>query len=79
MIDNFNIMRSRDTPIRQIQYLEVGSLESKSACDKIGVVSAAHLLGPAGSKKLTSVDANGTSGNSYYDMGYTACRRWTKC
>lgn len=64
---------------KQIQYLGSRFTGAKSACDKIGVVSAAHLLGPAGSKKLTSVDANGTSGNSYYDMGYTACRRWTKC
>lgn len=64
---------------KQIQYLGSRFTGSKSSCDKVGVIAAAHLLGPSGSKNLKAVDGNGTSGNSYYDMGRTACRRWTKC
>lgn len=64
---------------KQIQYLGSRFTGSKSSCDKVGVIAAAHLLGPNGSKNLKAVDGNGTSGNSYYDMGRTACRRWTKC
>ena len=64
---------------KQIQYLGSRFSGSKSSCDKAGVIAAAHLLGPNGSKNLKAVDGNGTSGNSYYDMGRTACRRWTKC
>lgn len=64
---------------KQIQYLGDRFTGSKSSCDKVGVIAAAHLLGPNGSKNLKAVDGNGTSGNSYYDMGRTACRRWTKC
>lgn len=64
---------------KNAQYMGSRYSGAKSSCDKVGLLAAAHLLGAAGSKKLSATDANGTSGNSYYDMGATACRRWTKC
>lgn len=60
----------------QIRQLGSRYTGAKNVYDKLGTVAAAHLLGPAGSKKLTNVDANGVTGNSYYDMAAVAAKRW---
>lgn len=52
---------------------------SARGCEKVALLSAAHLLGANGSKKLEKKDANGVTGEHYYDMALTACRRWTSC
>lgn len=62
-----------NSQIRQLGSRYTGAKDIK---DKFGVVAAAHLLGPAGSKKLTNVDGNGVTGNSYYDMAAVAAKRW---
>lgn len=60
----------------QIKQLGSRYTGAKDIKDKFGAVAAAHLLGPAGSKKLTNVDGNGVTGNSYYDMAAIAAKRW---
>lgn len=60
----------------QIKQLGNRYTGAKNIYDKFGAVSAAHLLGPAGSRKLTNVDKNGVTGNSYYDMAAVAAKRW---
>lgn len=40
-----------------------------SISDWYGKIMAAHLLGVEGSKKLSAKDGNGTSGQTYYDIG----------
>lgn len=60
----------------QIKQLGNRYTGAKNIYDKFGAVAAAHLLGPAGSRKLTNVDANGVTGNSYYDMAAVAAKRW---
>ena len=62
-----------NSQIRQLGSRYTGAKDIK---DKFGAVAAAHLLGPAGSKKLTNVDGNGVTGNSYYDMAAVAAKRW---
>jgi len=40
--------------------------------DVSGLLAASHLLGAGGASNLDSVDANGTSGNDYFQLGASA-------
>ena len=50
-----------------------GTIDPDTPADKVsGYLAAAHLLGPNGAKNLTNVDANGTSGYDYFNLGVDA-------
>lgn len=69
----FNAMANKN-----VRYLGPRYQNAKG-CERVALLAAAHLLGAEGSKDLKKKDGNGVSGNHYFDMAETACKRWTSC